>query len=570
MYKLKHYGYLFLINIYLITPIIAEANDYCFDRKVISLGTVLCGEKNIEASQDVPNTCGFNNASVWYSFTTVATGDYVIEITNSSFNDVLTLFSGGCNNLIEIACTNNEEYGFKGEKLYNNLSGNTQYYIMVSGAECTFGRTLGKFCIEVRKATPNDNPTTTLGDCSQASVVNFDGAGNPIMCIVGTNLNSSKADPKPSCSVYAGASTWYKLIAGTTGVLKLEVAPNFSQIVSVYSGSCGNMNEIACSLNGESTGERMLINLSDPAMLYYIQISGNFNGVAADYSDVNLCNNSDFYIDMSLSSYCLTEYIGTPCDDNNSSTSNDLIRADCECLGSCLLEGNKCDDGDPNTIGEVFDLNCNCIGDCGNQGAACDDGDPNTMNDVFDASCNCKGICVGVTSTCLLGYVWNSGSCECEPSCILNMPCDDENIYTGDGVWDTYCNCIASCMITCTHENINVLFLPNEYCKCECYDFGKACDDGNAGTENDKINVNCNCEGTPVEKCKISVTITANNVTENYFEASQTIQTDTSSDAVIEISTSLKLSAGVEIMLNPGFTIISGATFHGYIEGCDL
>jgi len=493
-----------------------------------------------------------------------------VEITDATFNDVLTLFTGTCGNLVERICTNNDEYGFTGETLFEYLNGNTEYYLMVSGANNAFGRTLGEFCIKVRKANANDNPPPTSGDCTQATEVSFDNAGNPSTCIVGTNLNASKADPKPSCSLYAGASTWYKLEAGTAGVLKLEYAPNFSQIVTVYSGTCDNMEEIECSMNGESrSGEKMIIYLSDPSLLYYVQVSGNFNNIEADYSsNTNLCNNSDYYIDMSISSTCLPEFIGMSCNDNNSSTYNDMISANCECIGTCEFNGNRCDDGDPNTINDVFDIDCNCAGQCPNQGTACDDKDPNTMNDVFDSNCNCAGSCVVPPPTCPLGYIWNSSTCSCDQSCVENAPCDDKNIYTGDGIWDEYCNCVALCSKACVHENVNVVYLPNEFCKCECFDFGKPCDDGDPSTNNDQYDISCNCNGIQIEKCFADIVVTSANVSKTYFESSNKISTRINPNIQVKVLTGLELNAGQEINLNPGFEVQSGALFHGYIEGC--
>lgn len=572
MYKIKQNLFLFFVSLCLFTPITDQTNDLCNGSKQLTVGTLLCNQNNIKAHPDEPNSCGYHKASVWYKFTTAAAGNYVVEISDANFNDVLTLFSGTCGNLTERTCTNENEYGFNAESLNEPLSGNTEYYIMVSGTHNTFGRTLGEFCIKVRKANANDNPPSAGGDCTQATLVNFDNAGKPSTCIVGTNKNASKADPKPTCSLYAGASTWYKLEAGTSGALKLEYAPNFSQIVTVYSGACGNMEEIECSMNGESrSGEKMIINLSDPSAQYYIQVSGNFDNIEADYSsNANLCNNSDYYLDMSLSSSCLTQYIGTPCDDNNSSTSNDKINANCECKGTCAFIGNKCDDGDPNTTNDLFDMDCNCVGQCGSQGTVCDDGNPNTTNDAFDSNCNCVGNCISPAPTCQLGYVWKTSTCSCEALCVLNAPCDDNNIHTGDGIWDQYCNCVATCSISCVHEDSSVIYLPNEFCKCECFDFGKACDDGDPLTENDSYDISCNCNGTPYNECESDITITELNITEPYFEASNSIKTRIMANNVeLKVTLDLTLNAGSEITLNPGFIVQSGATFHGYIEGCE-
>ena len=107
---------------------------------------------------------------------------------------------------------------------------------------------------------------------------------------------------------------------------------------------------------------------------------------------------------------------GTPCDDLDSTTGNDVILSDCSCAGQLIdcqgnpggsaLPGQDCDDGDPNTSGETWDANCNCTGglvdDClgvpggsALPGTACDDGDINTVGDTWDANCNCVGIPAG-------------------------------------------------------------------------------------------------------------------------------------------------------------------------------
>ena len=107
---------------------------------------------------------------------------------------------------------------------------------------------------------------------------------------------------------------------------------------------------------------------------------------------------------------------GTPCDDLDSTTGNDVILSDCSCAGQLIdcqgnpggsaLPGQDCDDGDPNTSGETWDANCNCTGglvdDClgvpggsALPGTTCDDGDINTVGDTWDANCNCVGTSAG-------------------------------------------------------------------------------------------------------------------------------------------------------------------------------
>jgi len=116
--------------------------------------------------------------------------------------------------------------------------------------------------------------------------------------------------------------------------------------------------------------------------------------------------------------------IGTACNDNNPSTTNDIWQSDCTCKGTpiCTI-GATCDDGNLCTTGETFDANCNCtggiIGDIDNDGVcdaedicdglndnligtACDDGDPNTINETWLSDCSCGG---GIINTGCLPFL---------------------------------------------------------------------------------------------------------------------------------------------------------------------
>ena len=63
---------------------------------------------------------------------------------------------------------------------------------------------------------------------------------------------------------------------------------------------------------------------------------------------------------------------GTPCDDGDASTGNDVIQSDCGCAGQfidCLgvvggtaLPGTACDDGDADTVNDIYLNNCTCQG----------------------------------------------------------------------------------------------------------------------------------------------------------------------------------------------------------------
>lgn len=502
MREQKHYVWLIFMSLFI--TINGYANDICSNATQIMLGVCEDGN-NVTATPDLQNSCNYNKASVWYWFLAPQTGDYSIKINNSTFNDVLSVYSD-CSGTTEIACTNRDEFGFEGEQLYlNNLAGGN-YYIMVSGADCTFGRKLGYFCIEVSQGVTNPNAAPSNEECNGANEINL----NASTCsITGSNLHASIANPQPSCSSYAGASVWYQITnvsndpsdPASPNNLIISTAPNFSDVVALYSGVCGDMYEVACKKNKADNTDPMIVNLMGHNPPYYLQVTGSFATIEADFSDA-LCSKNDFYIEISTGITC-ADYDGIPCNDNNSATINDLWD-NCECKGTCNDINTICDDGNPATTGDEWDTNCNCAGTCYNAGTECDDDNPATNNDQWDGNCNCVGVCDQNFNNCAPGETFNVSNCECEIICSPGVGCDDGDIYTVNDTWDAFCNCVGECIPlldldpddgippSCPNEEYEI----NEFCQCECIKLGIPCDDNEANTVDDKWNNDCECEGT--------------------------------------------------------------------------
>ncbi|MBK9760579.1 MAG: T9SS type A sorting domain-containing protein [Flavobacteriales bacterium] len=75
---------------------------------------------------------------------------------------------------------------------------------------------------------------------------------------------------------------------------------------------------------------------------------------------------------------------GNTCDDGNACTINDVV-TDCACAGTI-----QDSDGDG-----VCDANDNCPIVTGQIGSSCDDADTNTINDLLNANCQCVGTPIG-------------------------------------------------------------------------------------------------------------------------------------------------------------------------------
>ncbi|MBS1583425.1 MAG: thrombospondin type 3 repeat-containing protein [Bacteroidetes bacterium] len=193
-------------------------------------------------------------------------------------------------------------------------------------------------------------------------------------------------------------------------------------------------------------------------------------------NDGNPCTSGDTW-----NSSC--QCVGTPvsCNDNNPCTTDACVNGACiftplpdsDGDGICNAQdncpnvpgqiGSPCNDGDPLTINDVLNANCQCVGlnvDCLGQpngpvlpGTSCDDGDPGTGNDTWNVNCQCVGQvidCAGVPGGSAVldacGVCGGNNAClEGAVTVCMNVPAqpngdaeesDDGDIYGNAGALD--------------------------------------------------------------------------------------------------------------------------------------
>ncbi|MCB0518462.1 MAG: discoidin domain-containing protein [Lewinellaceae bacterium] len=279
-------------------------------------------------------------------------------------------------------------------------------------------------------------------------------------------------------------------------------------------------------------------------------------------------------------------------------------------------------------------------------GTPCNDGDANTFNDVYDANCTCTGTpCADPQCSNALGYTAyepcdentgnhstnpNSSWLSCEPRQSPNpergmghwiqydfgaiYALDDADIwnynaagasaqgfnevvidYSLDGVhWSELGTFnFAQATGTTSYGGFNMAdfagisarfvlltALSNfdgsgcvglseiAFNAATCPSAGSPCDDGNPLTENDTYNQFCYCIGTPIpdNDCD-SVTMIRNEVPviSGFYNAELTI----TSSGFIKVGSNVTYVAGESITLEPGFEVEFGAEFLAYIAPCD-
>jgi hypothetical protein len=111
------------------------------------------------------------------------------------------------------------------------------------------------------------------------------------------------------------------------------------------------------------------------ALVTFEPVSGCTNASACNFNSAASIDNGS----------CL--FIANPCDDGDANTINDSVNLSCECIGVMAVMG--CTDIDACNFSleaNVEDNSCLYVG------SPCDDGNAETLNDVISSSCLCEGI----------------------------------------------------------------------------------------------------------------------------------------------------------------------------------
>lgn len=245
-------------------------NDKCTLADPLSTGAACVPGSNLVAVfNGPPATCADRaEGGLWYKWTADFSGTARFE-SGAKFNDVVNVFTGGCQALQNAACNNRDEHGFGSEATYFSVQNGTNYWLRVSGQTGGFGIPRGDLCVKI-ESVPGPPPAPTNDHCAAAAPLTV---GQP--CTIGNNRNAATSPTLPSLNERARADVWYTFVAPAIAAgekLVVENASSFSDILTVYRGGCAALEEVAGNHHGGSLDLHGLT----AGETYFLQIAGNF------------------------------------------------------------------------------------------------------------------------------------------------------------------------------------------------------------------------------------------------------------------------------------------------------
>ncbi|MCC6278965.1 MAG: hypothetical protein IT262_00090 [Saprospiraceae bacterium] len=246
------------------------ANDLCSNATEIFTGANCIAANNRTALFDgPPASCTEKSiAGLWYKWQATFNGLARVT-TRADFNDVVSIFTGNCSAPAPLLCNNRDEHGFIGETTYFTAQAGVSYLIRVSGQEGGFGVPRGALCINVDQAPAAPVPPAN-DNCTTAAAITQNSN-----CLTISNLNAVTAQPLPSLNTLARADVWYSFTAPAlpaSELLEIRSNADFSDIITLYQGTCAALQEVA----GNHKGGALEMPALNVGQTYFVQIAGTF------------------------------------------------------------------------------------------------------------------------------------------------------------------------------------------------------------------------------------------------------------------------------------------------------
>jgi hypothetical protein len=290
------------------------ANDECLGAVALTVNasnvcTSTTSGTSVNASQSQAACTGTGTADddVWYSFTALGTSHTVTITAGTITNLNFEVFSGVCGSLTSIACINNTTGSNAETTGLTGLTIGSTYYVRVFSNANGTGQ--GTFTVCVSSPPANDAcANATALPCGTTSL-----AGSTDGAILETAPNG--------CG--SGYGVWYSFV-GDGSTASVSVSASFDHEITVSSGTCGSLTNVACVDNAGSGGTENTSFATTNGTTYYLYISHYLAG-----------NTTTGTIALTRASSLTLSNTGAPATGNIPIGTTDAVIAGFQLSGSC-------------------------------------------------------------------------------------------------------------------------------------------------------------------------------------------------------------------------------------------
>ncbi len=193
-------------------------------------------------------TSNVNSNSVWYTYTPSCRGLLEVSTCGSSYDTVLAVYTGTCDNLTEIAC-NDDSCSLQSEIRDLVVEVGDPLLIEVTDYGSPGG---GNLALHLDFQCGGAPPGAELVNdhCPDAVVIEAVPFDPPLLDT--TQATTDAGDPLQSCT-YDGLaananSVWYTYTPARHGLADISTCgSDYDTVLTVYTGTCGELTEIACN-----------------------------------------------------------------------------------------------------------------------------------------------------------------------------------------------------------------------------------------------------------------------------------------------------------------------------------
>jgi hypothetical protein len=242
-------------------------NNQCSTATSLPCGASLAGTNVGAASFTHGSGCTMSNYGVWYTF--VGDGNQnVISATTTSFDIEMSISSGSCGALTNIACRDVAFSSGTETYTFNTVLGTT-YFVYIADYAAA-GTTTGTFTVSRTCVTPltNDECSTAIAltvtsTCSYTTYTNSGATASTGMTV-------------PGCANYSGGDVWFSVVVPATGQIDIDLQTGVmtDSGIAIYSGTCGALALLDCDDDSSTNGLMSFLSRTGltPGQTIYIRV----------------------------------------------------------------------------------------------------------------------------------------------------------------------------------------------------------------------------------------------------------------------------------------------------------